>query len=325
MRLCVDGPVLEAASARRGGLSRRGPSAACPSPIRSSTPRERGTRSPRGAAFGDALLRGSPYSPSIPQDGNARAAPGQPAAAAVGAAAGDGATDRAADKGLEGYLAHDLPGARRAAGAADRQRHGLRPPRTCDLLRVFGEREEVAALELNVSCPNVKTGLLMGADPGETAALIGRRPRAPGEADHREADAELHRRRPRSRGAPRLRAGAGAMSFVGTVEDMAMNTRRPGEQLLGGEHRRRLRPGGPRRGTRAGVRSARGSRSRSRDRRGPAGASCSSLLDPGADLSPSARSGSAIRRGGGHRRRARKLRGSFAIQQHKPARIAHRG
>ncbi len=40
------------------------------------------------------------------------------------------------------------------------------------LVRAFGEREEVAALELNVSCPNVKTGLLMGADPGETAALL---------------------------------------------------------------------------------------------------------------------------------------------------------
>jgi dihydroorotate dehydrogenase (NAD+) catalytic subunit len=30
----------------------------------------------------------------------------------------------------------------------------------------------VAALELNVSCPNVETGLIMGADPSELASLL---------------------------------------------------------------------------------------------------------------------------------------------------------
>ena len=40
------------------------------------------------------------------------------------------------------------------------------------LVEAFGERDEVAALELNVSCPNVETGLIMGADPGETGALL---------------------------------------------------------------------------------------------------------------------------------------------------------
>ena len=32
----------------------------------------------------------------------------------------------------------------------------------------------MAALELNVSCPNVETGLVMGADPAETAAAVER-------------------------------------------------------------------------------------------------------------------------------------------------------
>ena len=45
------------------------------------------------------------------------------------------------------------------------------------LVGAFGERDEVAALELNVSCPNVKTGLMMGADPGETAGAARRGPR----------------------------------------------------------------------------------------------------------------------------------------------------
>src|SRR5262249_59390737 len=33
-------------------------------------------------------------------------------------------------------------------------------------------REEVAALELNVSCPNVHSGLIVGEQPSETAALL---------------------------------------------------------------------------------------------------------------------------------------------------------
>jgi dihydroorotate dehydrogenase (NAD+) catalytic subunit len=35
-------------------------------------------------------------------------------------------------------------------------------------------RDEVVALELNVSCPNVKTGLVMGADPHELESLLKR-------------------------------------------------------------------------------------------------------------------------------------------------------
>jgi dihydroorotate dehydrogenase (NAD+) catalytic subunit len=35
-----------------------------------------------------------------------------------------------------------------------------------------GGRDEVAALELNVSCPNVKSGLIVGEQPAETQALV---------------------------------------------------------------------------------------------------------------------------------------------------------
>ena len=41
------------------------------------------------------------------------------------------------------------------------------------LVAAVGERDEVAMLELNVSCPNVETGLIMGADPAETALALG--------------------------------------------------------------------------------------------------------------------------------------------------------
>ena len=40
------------------------------------------------------------------------------------------------------------------------------------LVEACDAREEIAAIELNVSCPNVKTGLDIGADPAELAPLI---------------------------------------------------------------------------------------------------------------------------------------------------------
>ena len=39
------------------------------------------------------------------------------------------------------------------------------------LVERVGARDEVAAIELNVSCPNVKSGLIVGEQPAETLAL----------------------------------------------------------------------------------------------------------------------------------------------------------
>ena len=51
---------------------------------------------------------------------------------------------------------------------------GFTRDEVAELVTAFAERDEVAALELNVSCPNVETGLVMGADPDATAELIER-------------------------------------------------------------------------------------------------------------------------------------------------------
>ncbi len=42
---------------------------------------------------------------------------------------------------------------------------GFSRDEVAQLVDGFAARDEVAALELNVSCPNVETGLVMGADP----------------------------------------------------------------------------------------------------------------------------------------------------------------
>ena len=41
-----------------------------------------------------------------------------------------------------------------------------------ELLRACDAREEIAAIELNVSCPNVHTGLDIGADPVELERVV---------------------------------------------------------------------------------------------------------------------------------------------------------
>ena len=99
------------------------------------------------------------------QDRDARATRGKPAAAAVGTAGGLINSIGLPNKGLAGYLAHDLPELARLPVPLIVNVMGSSRDQVAELVEAFAEREEVAALELNVSCPNVHTGLTMGADP----------------------------------------------------------------------------------------------------------------------------------------------------------------
>jgi dihydroorotate dehydrogenase (NAD+) catalytic subunit len=76
------------------------------------------------------------------------------------------------NKGLEGFLAEDLPQLAElpvplivSAMATDRELFAR-------LVSGVAERDEVAAIELNVSCPNVHSGLIVGEQPSETMALL---------------------------------------------------------------------------------------------------------------------------------------------------------
>ncbi len=76
------------------------------------------------------------------------------------------------NKGLDGFLANDLPELGElpvplivsvmATGHEDFKK----------MVAALDERDEVAAFELNVSCPNVHSGLIVGEQPEETAALL---------------------------------------------------------------------------------------------------------------------------------------------------------
>jgi dihydroorotate dehydrogenase (NAD+) catalytic subunit len=76
------------------------------------------------------------------------------------------------NKGLDGFLAADLP---RLAELPVPLIVSVMATSHSEFGRLVGTvaaREEVAALELNVSCPNVESGLVMGESPEEAAALM---------------------------------------------------------------------------------------------------------------------------------------------------------
>jgi dihydroorotate dehydrogenase (NAD+) catalytic subunit len=109
---------------------------------------------------------------------------------------------------------------------------GFTREQVATLVDAFAERDEVAGLELNVSCPNVETGMIMGADPAETGALLDAvrpltrkplivklTPNCTSPADVAAA-AEAH--------------GADAVSLINTIRGTAFHPHRPGERWLGG-------------------------------------------------------------------------------------------
>jgi dihydroorotate dehydrogenase (NAD+) catalytic subunit len=76
------------------------------------------------------------------------------------------------NKGLDGFLAEDLPALADLPVPLIVNVMGSTAEEFARLIEPVAARDEVAALELNVSCPNVKTGLDIGADPDVAAALI---------------------------------------------------------------------------------------------------------------------------------------------------------
>ncbi len=78
------------------------------------------------------------------------------------------------NKGIGRFLAEDLPHLARLPVPLIVNVMGFDRDEVAELVSALDGRVEVAAMELNVSCPNVKTGLDMGADPSELAALVDR-------------------------------------------------------------------------------------------------------------------------------------------------------
>jgi dihydroorotate dehydrogenase (NAD+) catalytic subunit len=78
------------------------------------------------------------------------------------------------NKGLEGFLAHDLPVLATLPVPLVVSVAGFTHDEFAALVETVGADARVAAIELNVSCPNVKSGCVMGAEPRETLPLVAR-------------------------------------------------------------------------------------------------------------------------------------------------------
>ena len=78
------------------------------------------------------------------------------------------------NKGLDGFLEHDFPFLARLLVPLIVSVMGFDHAQLVRLVESVAERDETSAIELNFSCPNVETGLIMGADPGETSAALER-------------------------------------------------------------------------------------------------------------------------------------------------------
>ncbi|MDP2711738.1 MAG: dihydroorotate dehydrogenase [Solirubrobacteraceae bacterium] len=123
-------------------------------------------------AFGDALLKDFPFSAFVSKTITLAPRAGNPPPRLWEAQAGMINSIGLPNRGLAGYLEHDLPQLAQLPVALITNVMGSTEPEVAQLVEALDERPEIAAIELNVSCPNVRTGLDIGADPASLAALM---------------------------------------------------------------------------------------------------------------------------------------------------------
>ena len=131
------------------------------------------------------------------------------------------------NKGLAGFLADDLPQLAELPVPLCVSVMGFSRDELAELVTAVAERDEVELIELNFSCPNVETGTIMGADPGETALSVDRlRP-----LTEKPLIVKLtpNATDPGAVAVAAEGAGADAVSLINTLRGMALapGTRRP--------------------------------------------------------------------------------------------------
>ena len=123
-------------------------------------------------AFRDELLERFPFSAFVSKTITLAPRAGNPPPRLWEAQAGMINSIGLPNRGLDGYLEHDLPQLAQLPVPLVTNVMGSTHEEVARLVEAVDARAEVAAIELNVSCPNVRTGLDIGADPGSLAALM---------------------------------------------------------------------------------------------------------------------------------------------------------
>ncbi len=122
--------------------------------------------------FGDALLAAFPFSAFVSKTITLAPRTGNPPPRLWETPAGMINSIGLPNRGLEGYLEYDLPELAQLPVPLITNVMGSTAAEVAALVEAIDARAEVAAIELNVSCPNVRTGLDIGADPVSLGALV---------------------------------------------------------------------------------------------------------------------------------------------------------
>jgi dihydroorotate dehydrogenase (NAD+) catalytic subunit len=178
-------------------------------------------------AFGDALLERFPFHAFVSKTITVEPRQGNPPPRLWETPAGLINSIGLPNKGLRGFLASDLPQLAELPVPLVVSVMGFSRDELATLVARVGNRDEVAMIELNVSCPNVETGLVMGADPAETARAV-ERVRAL-TAKPLIVKLTPNADDPAAVAAAAEGAGAAAVSLVNTLKGMALHpiTREP--------------------------------------------------------------------------------------------------
>ena len=193
------------------------------------------------AAFGEQLVSEFPFAAYVSKTITLQPRAGNPPPRLWEASAGLINSIGLPNKGLEGYLREDLPMLAEICAAARGGRGvplitnvmGASAEELAALVDGCEERAEIAAIELNVSCPNVRTGLDIGADPRQLEEVVRavrphtRKPLIV-KLTPNTADVALCAQAAEA-------AGANAVSLINTLRAMALHplrTSRPGAPAL---------------------------------------------------------------------------------------------
>jgi len=171
--------------------------------------------------FGEALISDFPFAAFVTKTVTLAPRRGNPPPRLWETAAGLINSIGLPNKGLERFVCEDLPELEGLQVPLIVNVMGFSAAEVGALVQAIGDRQAVAALELNVSCPNVKTGLVMGTEPREIDALL--------ELVRPVTDKPLIvKLTPNASDVPAVAraaqaAGADALSLINTIRGMALH------------------------------------------------------------------------------------------------------
>ncbi len=182
--------------------------------------------------FGEALDDNFPFSAFVSKTITLEPRLGNPPPRLFETAAGMINSIGLPNRGLPGYLEHDLPELATLPVPLITNVMGSNADEVGQLLEALDGRDEVAAIELNVSCPNVKTGLDIGSDPAELSKLLAA-------VRGKTSKPLIVKLTPNTANVALVASaaeasGADAVSLINTLRAFAADPARPGKAWLGG-------------------------------------------------------------------------------------------